>query len=88
VATEAAASGTDPRDAYALAMQKSAQAVTGDLSAEFVADVEKHGTRLAVKPQDEAAFMRGYWAGISIDPATGALEGARTGFVNSFVEGL
>jgi gamma-glutamyltranspeptidase/glutathione hydrolase len=82
---EAEAEGGDPKDAWAMGMMRMPQSVTGPVDAEAVAS---HGSAVAVKADDEAAFLRGYWGGIAIDPATGALEGARTAFVNARVEGI
>jgi gamma-glutamyltranspeptidase/glutathione hydrolase len=85
LAEKVAASDADPLDAHAVLIQGHAQSVTGPVDADAV---RAFGTQVTVHADDEAAFLRGYWGGISIDPETGALEGARTAFVNSRVEGL
>jgi gamma-glutamyltranspeptidase/glutathione hydrolase len=82
---EALAQADDPRDAFALVQQRFAQSVTGPVDAEAVAAA---GTRVTVHGEAEAAFLRGYWGGIAVDPSTGAMEGARTSFVNAQVEGF
>ena len=78
-----AALGGDPRDAFAVALAGYAQSVTGPVDADAV---RAAGTQVTVHADDEAAFMRGYWGGITIQPD--ALTGARTAFVNSRVEGV
>lgn len=84
---EAAQKTDNPRDAYAVMMAGHAQSVTGDLSEDFIAAAAEAGTRVTAHAAEEAAFLRGYWVGISRDPATGQLEAGRTGFVNAAVQG-
>lgn len=85
LAEKAASLDADPLDVQAILMKGFAQSVTGPVDAEAV---RAAGSRVTVHDPDEAAFLRGYWGGISVDPRTGALEGARTSFVNAGVEGL
>ncbi|MHB8509728.1 MAG: gamma-glutamyltransferase [Candidatus Dormibacteria bacterium] len=84
----AAAAASSPLDVWPGISESVPQVATEGFAPELLEAVSARGVRVTVPPASTPTFPRGYWVGLAIDPDTGALTGAHTGFANGRVEGI